>query len=69
MIKECGKSIDNKVSKIAYRQNFVLLESFERTGKLEGEWNVDKDKWDALIFEAKKDIRVFGIGIHGPKDD
>lgn len=46
-----------------------MLESFERTGKLEGQWTVDKDKWDALIFEAKKDMRVFGIGIHGPKDD
>ena len=32
-------------------------------------WAVGKDKWDALIFEAKRDIRVHGIGIHGPFDN
>jgi hypothetical protein len=47
----------------------VLLEGFERIGKLEGQWNTGLDKWDALIFEAKKDIRIYGIGIHGPKDN
>jgi hypothetical protein len=47
-----------------------FMKSFERTGELDSSsWSVGKDKWDALIFEAKRDIRVYAIGIHGPKDD
>ena len=46
------------------------MKSFERTGEFSsGDWNVGKDKWDALIFEAKRDIRVYAIAIHGPSDD
>jgi hypothetical protein len=36
---------------------------------LSSSWTVGKNKWDALIFEAKRDLRVYAIGIYGPKDD
>ena len=46
------------------------VKSFERVGEAsDNSWSVDKDQWDALIFEAKRDIRVYAIGINGPKDD
>ncbi|TNV82399.1 hypothetical protein FGO68_gene10746 [Halteria grandinella] len=27
-------------------------------------WSVSKDKWDAIIFEPKKDVRIYGVGIY-----
>ena len=50
--------------------NELSFKSFERTGGLRStHWYVCKDRWDALIFEAKRDIRVYAIAIHVPCDD
>ena len=27
-----------------------------------------KDKWDGLMYQAKKDLRVYAVGIFGPQD-
>lgn len=32
-------------------------------------WDVDKNKWDAIIFTPKKDVKIFGIGIFSPEDN
>ena len=57
------ESIDDRT----YRFNKLSsVKSFERVGETGKNWTVKKDKWDALIFEAKRDIRVYAIGIHGP---
>ena len=46
------------------------VQTLERAGNNEGSsWDVGKNDLDALIFEAKRDIRVYAVGIHGPKDD
>ena len=29
---------------------------------------VGKDKWDGLMYQAKKDLRVYAVGIFGPND-
>ncbi len=47
-----------------------FMKSFERTVELSStNWGIGKDKWDALIFEPKRDIRVYAIAIHGPYDN
>jgi len=32
-------------------------------------WGVGKNAWDGLMFEAKKHVRVYAVGIYGPRDD
>jgi hypothetical protein len=34
-----------------------------------GSWGVGKFEWDGLMFEAKKDVRFYAVGIHGPWDN
>ncbi len=29
----------------------------------------DSNRPDAIIFQAKKDVRIYGVGIYGPKDE
>ena len=33
-----------------------------------GGWSVSLDKWDAIIFEAVKFVKVYGFGIYAAKD-
>ena len=32
-------------------------------------WAVSLDRWDGIIFEAKRDIWVYGVGIYGAFDN
>jgi hypothetical protein len=68
--KQISSIIESSFDIRVYRFNQLSsVKSFERAAEAGGAWSVGKDKWDALIFEAKRDIRVYAIGIHGAKDD
>ena len=32
-------------------------------------WHVSLKKWDAVIFEALRDVIVYGVGVYAPYDD
>ena len=42
---------------------------FERARNFDHHVEPGKDKWNAAIFEAKKDIRLYAIAIQGPNDN
>ena len=31
-------------------------------------WNVGKGSWSAIIFKAKRDVLIYGVGITEPND-
>jgi hypothetical protein len=45
------------------------MQMFERARNFDHHVEPGKDKWNAAIFEAKKDIRLYAIAIQGPNDN
>lgn len=46
------------------------LKEFRRFNKIGNgtvNWTVSLNDWDAIIFEAKRDLWVYGVGIYRPK--
>jgi hypothetical protein len=69
MNKEISSIIESSFDITNYRLNKLSIKTFERCVEISTGWGVKKDSWDAMIFQAKKDIRVFAIGIHGSNDN
>ena len=52
-----------------FRANKLLgVKQFDRGRAIWYSKTVGKDKWDGLMYQAKKDLRVYAVGIHGRSD-
>jgi PHR domain len=55
---------------IAPKEDSFDCKEFVRFDKIGNDsWAIGSVSTDAIIFEAKRDVKVYGIGIYGPKDE
>ena len=72
--KKAPEKIDYEIKDQLQRLDlgsFSGVKTLERAGDVvqDNLWIVNKNYWDSLMFEAKRDIKVYAIGIFGPKDN
>jgi hypothetical protein len=57
-------SLSNKIENIT---SSTQLRFFKRFRDVRGDgWYIGKDRWDAVTYIPKRDVRVFGVGIFEP---
>jgi PHR domain len=61
----CYGSLSSKIENLAFSS--VALKFFRRFRDVRNDgWYIGRDRWDGVIFIAKRDVRIFGCGIFEP---
>ena len=66
-ITKFGYSILKILDNLGF-ESFKQFKRFKTHRHYDG-WAVGLDKWDAIIFEAKRDVKVYAIGVYAASDD